>query len=177
MLQKHTDRKPVSFQMSQFQIFYEPLDRFDYDDVLSLHQNSRVRKYLGGPDSKAVFGEKFESFLCLELPEIYWVVRRKENGSFIGVISITRYHDNVHYEVSYQVVPDYWGRGLGSEMLNYAIAYAFEELKLDMLYAETQVRNGASVCILEKAGMQLLTRLRRFGEEQVVYSINSNSAL
>lgn len=150
-------------------IFSKP-NAADYQDLFKLHSDEEVRKYLGGTVTKDEFDKKFKDFSTAELPEAYWVVREKETKSFIGLVCITRHHDQKHFEVSYELSPHFWSKGYGTEVVQQAIVYAFDELGLDELYAETQKKNTNSVRILEKTGMQFVSEIERFGEQQVIYS-------
>jgi [ribosomal protein S5]-alanine N-acetyltransferase len=51
------------------------------------------------------------------------------------------------------------------------IEYAFNELGIQKLVAETQTANIRSCKLLEKVGMIMEQRIIRFGAEQAVYSI------
>ncbi len=143
----------------------------DYDEVLGLQRNEQSRRYLGGPIAKEGFPEKFEAILSAQPPEAYWVVRQKETNAFIGLVCLAKYHDQIHYEVSYEFDPAFWGEGYGTEVVEKVIEYGFTVFCLEGIYAETQKRNFASIRLLEKVGMQFKNQIERFGEEQVVYTI------
>lgn len=146
------------------------LQQSDFQDVKKLYVNEDVRKFLGGvvdPDKLvAARGE-----MLSEKGSYYWVVREKKTGSFIGLVSITDHHDGKYKEVSYQLMPDWWGTGYGSEVVSGIILFALEELKLPGLIAETQTANKASCRLLEKVGMEKKETLIRFGSEQAIYCL------
>ena len=150
-------------------IFSKP-NLADYEDLLSLYTNKSVRKYLGGPVTKAKFDEKFEGFFSTKSPECYWIVREKDTNQFIGMVYITIHHDKVHYEISYQLHPEFWGKGYGSETVQKTIDYAFQELKLKELYAETQKKNLKSIKLLKKLGFEFIQEVERYGEKQNIYT-------
>lgn len=154
-------------------IFSEP-NSIDYEDLLNLYTNESVREYLGGAVTKAEFDEKFEDFFSVQLPECYWIVREKGTNNFIGLISISKHHDEKHFEISYELHPDFWGKGYGTEIVQKGLDYAFDELKLKELYAETQKKNHKSVKLLEKIGFTLINEVERFGEKQVIYRIRND---
>ncbi|MBU0661138.1 GNAT family N-acetyltransferase [Patescibacteria group bacterium] len=143
----------------------------DYDDLLALHTNELVREYLGGTLTKDEFDQKFKDFLSAELPECYWVVRETGSDKLIGLISISKYHDKEKFEISYELHPDFWGKGYGTEIVQKAVSYALDELKLKELYAETQKKNLKSMKLLEKIGFKFMGEVERFGEDQVIYLI------
>ncbi len=143
----------------------------DYDNILVLQRNELSRQYLGGPTVTEDFREKFKEMLHAQLPESYWVVRQKDTNAFMGLVCITKYHDQLHYEVSYELLPNFWGDGYGTEIIKKILDHGFNTLGLQEIYAETQKKNLASIRLLEKVGMQFKSHIERFGEEQIVYSI------
>ena len=149
-------------------IFSKP-NKEDYEDLLNLYTNKLTRKYLGGPVTKTKFDEKFAGFFD-NTSEYYWVVRQKGTNQFIGMTHITIYHDRVYYKISHQLNPEFWGKGYGSEAVQKTIDYAFQELKIKRLYAETQKKNLKSTKLLEKLGFELLQEERRHGEIQSIYT-------
>lgn len=143
----------------------------DRDELFALQKNEQSRQYLGGVVTDEKFPEKFEGILNTEKPETYWVVREKQTNVFIGLVSITRHYDKIHYEVSYELDPTFWGKGYGTEIVTAAIHYGFDVLELQEIYAETQKKNTASTKLLEKIGMEVLAEVERYGEIQVIYSL------
>ena len=147
--------------------------RMDEADILDLQQNEQVRRYLGGSIKTEDFPKKFQEMIEARPPESYWVVREKETDAFIGLVSIARHHDGIHYEVSYELHPTFWGKGYATEIIESVIQWGFISLRLKEIYAETQKKNLASVRLLKKVGMKRIAELERFGETQVIYSIIS----
>lgn len=54
--------------------------------------------------------------------------------------------------VGIRLSPDYQGQGYGTESLSAMTAFCFEHTELKRLWAEVDVRNMPSVCMLEKCG-------------------------
>ena len=71
----------------------------DFYDVLDLQTNEQVRQHFGGPVKVEEFPVKFKDMIDVKPPESYWGVHQKENGAFIGLVCIAKYHDRIHYEV------------------------------------------------------------------------------
>ena len=117
------------------------------------------------------FNERFDH-LMEENIAINWIIRLKENGSFIGLIGIDKYHDSDDYEVSYQLLPKFWDQGLAFETVNAIINYATHKMNLSFLVSETQSANLSSTKLLEKLGMKPVKTLARFGEQQTLYAMN-----
>lgn len=104
----------------------------------------------------------------------YWAVRKKHTGDFMGLISLDSHHDGLHLEISYQFLPQWWGKGYATEAVQLIINYGLNELKLSKIVAETQTANISSCKLLERVGMELEQTISRFGAEQAIYSIKSS---
>ena len=98
-------------------------------------------------------------------------MRRKETDEFVGLISIGLHHDGDCHEISYQLLPKWWGIGYGMEAVQAALNHAFHVLNLPKIAAETQAVNISSRKLLERAGFREERRVLRFGAEQIIYSI------
>ena len=101
------------------------------------------------------------------------VVKEKSTHTFVGLISLDTHHDGISTEVSYQILPNCWGKGIASEVVEKVIDYAFKSLNLPEVIAETQTANKPSCRLLEKLGMNLRETLLRFGEEQAVFCLTN----
>lgn len=148
------------------------LKRADFIDIKNLYLNHNVRKYLGGIVDEAHLLKAAEVMLENEGKSFFWVVRERISNAFMGLVSLTPHHDGVYTEVSYQFMPEWWGKGYGREAVGMVIKYGLMELNLSKLIAETQTANEASCRLLECAGMKREKTLIRFGAEQAVYSIH-----
>ncbi|WP_240528064.1 GNAT family N-acetyltransferase [Bacillus cereus] len=51
------------------------------------------------------------------------------------------------------VNPDYWGKGLVTDVTNSLIDFGFSELKLPRIYVTCEPRNIGSSKVLERVGM------------------------
>ena len=145
----------------------------DYENVKSLYMNAEVRKYLGGPVEEQEFRTRIAAKLSSNTDSFYWIIRQASDKEFIGSVSLGLHHDGINTEISYQLLPKWWGNGYATEVLQGIIKYAFEDLGLAKVVAETQTANIASCRLLEKLGMQLETTIERFGAEQAIFSITN----
>lgn len=66
-------------------------------------------------------------------------------------------------EVGYMIAPGEWGNGYGTDALTAVCGYAFEERRLNKVYATTYATNPASIRVLEKAGFTEEGVLRKEG--------------
>jgi RimJ/RimL family protein N-acetyltransferase len=110
--------------------------------------------------------------------EIVFGVVTREDVQLIGAVGL-REIDTEHSqaELGFWIAVQAWGKGYATEATRRVIRYAFEELKLNRVYAHHMVRNPASVKVLEKLGMKreglLRQRVRKWGvfEDVVLMAI------
>jgi [ribosomal protein S5]-alanine N-acetyltransferase len=153
------------------------LQQTDFDNVSKLYANEAVRKYLGGTIQKELLKEKFIEEIHPKVNKWNWVIKTKDHSQFIGLVSLDPHLDGEHMEVSYQLLPNWWGKGYGTEIVHKIIHYAFNELNLPKILAETQTANISSCKLLEKVGMYLENTVQRFGAEQAIYAIKKGCYL
>jgi [ribosomal protein S5]-alanine N-acetyltransferase len=145
-----------------------PLAESDFPRVAKLYTNHEVRRFLGGV--RELSPDRFAR-LCSVSGSPSWTVRENETGEFIGMVSLGRHHDGEDMEVSYQFLPESWGKGLAREAVGAVVDYARNNLNLVRIIAETQGANNRSKALLERLGMRPFGWLTRFGEEQVLYEL------
>ena len=140
----------------------------DAPDILRLVQCAECRQYLGGTVDSGAFPDRFRGMLD-DGANQHWVVRLKDGGQFLGLLSLGPHHDGQDQEVSYQFLPEFWGRGLALESLRALMVEAEERFGLVTVIAETQTANTRSIRLLESLGFQHERTLIRFDAEQAIY--------
>ncbi|MFJ7918185.1 GNAT family N-acetyltransferase [Lysinibacillus fusiformis] len=148
-----------------------------YMAIQGLYTNESVREYLGGIPQKNYIEASFRGMLEAPFPNTYFYISLKKTGEFIGLVSIDEYHEHEMYELSYQFLPEYWGRGLAFEVLTQVVEEGLTYLNISSIVAETQTANRASCRLLEKLGMKKVQVLERFGREQAVYEFFNDEKL
>lgn len=98
-----------------------------------------------------------------------WVIELKETGRVIGSVGFMKLDDeNDFCEVGYSLAREQWNRGLTTEALKAVLAFAFDQLRVNRIEAQHDVRNPASGRVMEKCGMLpegiLRRRIRNKGE-------------
>lgn len=149
----------------------ENLKKDDYDDVKLLYLDEKVREFLGGVISDERYNMSFKEMINHNEDSFYWVVRLKNTNNFIGLVSIDTHHDGVSKELSYQFLPNYWGKGYALEVIREILNFISRELTITSVIAETQVANKASCSLLNNLGMKVVNKVYRFNEEQYIFSL------
>lgn len=147
----------------------------DYKDIKELFQNKKVREFLGGIRTETSIEETFIEMLNSVNDSKYWIIRDKESNEFMGLVSLGPHHNGEDVEISYQLIPKWWGKGYATEVINRVIKFAFEVLDINKIVAETQTVNTRSKKLLERVGMELVTTYQRFNEDQSLYAVEQKS--
>lgn len=66
-------------------------------------------------------------------------------------------------DIGYRMLPEYWGKGLGTEAVRAALEYARTELGLNKIMGEVVKQNTASNKLLLKVGMRLVDTYEKYG--------------
>lgn len=84
-------------------------------------------------------------------------------GELIGVVSLHIKEDIFRFngEIGYWIGEKYWGRGVGTKVVELMSIYGFEELGLNRIYAQVFEDNLASMIVLEKNGYKKEGTLRQ----------------
>ncbi len=76
-----------------------------------------------------------------------------------GELNIRDFHNRTG-EIGYIVHPDYWGKGIATELGRFLLHYGFQEHNLHRIYATCEPKNSGSKKVLEKLGMIQEGRMR-----------------
>ena len=144
----------------------------DQEHVVKLYTNKAVQQFLGGPLPQAEALSKFPQLIQASLEAQCWAIRLQADNTFIGLIYLGTHHNGLDTEISYQLLPAWWGQGYATETVQALIDYVLDTLGVPRVMAETQVANVASCQLLERLGFQLEQIVVRFGAEQAIYVIN-----
>lgn len=146
----------------------------DVPNLVGIYTNPITRKFLGGPlsDSVAELRALDDIQKLRDLP--VWAIRGAESHDFVGTISLDNHHDGLDIEVSYELLPEFMGKGYAIEALSLVLSCAFNEMRLQKLIAETQTKNKSSVKLLERSGFGFERHVMRYDSQQAIYSITNH---
>lgn len=154
----------------------ESLIQGDFSALIELFTCPRARQYLGGPITEQLAAQRSLDWIARSSTEAIWAIRASVNPALLGYVLLDEHHDGSDIEISYALLPAYWGLGLATEALTQALRLAFSELGLPKIIAETQAKNLRSTALLKRVGMSEERRLFRFGEEQIIFSLQNPSS-
>ena len=85
----------------------------------------------------------------------YWPIFLLETNELVGCCGIRPYDlDKNIYEFGVHIIDDFWHQGLATEAGTKVIDYAFNQLKVNDLFAGHNPLNSASKKMLEKLGFK-----------------------
>lgn len=174
-VEMHKDELPLNVMEESFMTQYTTdrcilshLCENDIPEAIRLLSDSQVREYLGGPVPEDVAVHRIKGWI--DAPDsIHYAVRNKEMNSLMGIIDISPHHNLIDKEVSYQFLPEYWGKGYAYEVLNWLLAHCKNDLHVATVVSETQSANTRSCELLKRLGYEEKERLTRFGAEQIIF--------
>ncbi len=127
----------------------------DIHELFSLRTNAEINRFL----DRAVPGslDDVESFIkivnhiILNNEGLYWAIAIKDK--IIGSISLRNFDaEECRAEIGYELHPDYQGQGIMNEAINDVLTYAFEQIGLREITAQTVPENAQSINLLQKHG-------------------------
>ncbi len=132
----------------------------DTDTLFALRSDDAVLKYLSRPklhqrEEALAMIERINKAIAAN-ETITWAMEQTDSGKMIGTVGYWRAEpQNYRAEIGYFMDPAFQGMGLMRETLDAVIPFAFNEMKLHSIEANTDPLNTASRHLLEKAGFLL----------------------
>jgi len=132
----------------------------DKNGYLAFWDDPQVMQYIG--DGTWGGGEKVIEQVIQKNLDFYkihphfgfWAVIDKETGGLVGEAGLSIVEETGEIEAGYILRQSYWGKGLGTELLNALIQYGFQTLNLEEIMAVAHPENAGSIRIMQKCGMQ-----------------------
>ncbi|WP_426484106.1 GNAT family N-acetyltransferase [Flavobacterium sp. 2] len=154
----------------------------DANGMFELDSNPNVHLFLGNnPVKKLEESIEYIHFAQKQYKDFgigRWAVILKETNEFLGWSGIKFITDEINghknfYEIGYRFIEKYWGKGYATEAGKAFVDYAFNEMKVNALYAYADAGNENSRKILEKLGLQYINSFEYEGETEVWYEMKN----
>lgn len=140
----------------------------DVLEAVRLLTDPQVREYLGGPVPEDIALHRVRGWIYAP-DSIHYTVRHKETNALMGIIDISPHHNLIDKEISYQFLPEYWGKGYACEVLTWLLDHCKKDFHVATVVSETQSANTRSCKLLKRLGYEEKKRLIRFGAEQIMF--------
>jgi RimJ/RimL family protein N-acetyltransferase len=128
----------------------------DLDELDRIHRNERVMATLGGLKTREQSEEFLQRVLAYWEQRGFglWMIFDLDSGRFAGrggVHPVT-VEGVPEVELAYAFMPDFWRRGLATELAEESLRVGFDVLQLDHLVCFTLPTNQESRRVMEKVG-------------------------
>ena len=161
--------------LTSARLVYSRLSTDHYELYSRLVMNEAVMKYITG---KALNAEEAEIRFykavdaTIKNPEAgFFIVSSKQDDNLVGVAKLVGIEAK-QAELGYMILPEYWGKGFASEMVEFMIRLT-RELKLaDELVGIVDPENPASIGVLTKFGFTLFETGEYEGLVSASYKLN-----
>lgn len=130
---------------------------WDADALLKLRSDPEVMRFLDREPMTSI-SESEAMISSMEQSRengsgISWGICLDPAGPVIGVAGVWRIvREHFRGEIGYTLLPEFWNRGLMTEVLRRIIRFAFDDMKLHSLEANVNPQNSSSIRLLEKLG-------------------------
>ena len=101
-----------------------------------------------------------------------WGMFNNLDGDFMGLCLLRNYDDEEgKVELGYVLHQKYWGKGIASEMALILVGYGFTHANALEIVAVTTLGNTGSQKVLQNAGMERMSNIKRDGEELAYFRV------
>lgn len=84
-----------------------------------------------------------------------FAIVKKENRELVGEVSLHFFDKGqAHAQLAYWVGEPFWNQGIATEAVGAILAFGFNKLALDLIYADCRSENKASEKVLLRSGLQ-----------------------
>ncbi|CAM5281036.1 GNAT family N-acetyltransferase [Streptomyces narbonensis] len=140
--------------------------RGDLAAVTRLWTDPEVRHHLGGPVTEPVI--RIRQRRIVGAPGCHAVIRI-EDDVLLGLVTVEPGARNGETEVSYQFLPEHWGKGYAREAVAAVVSRVLEDAP--SVVALTQEANHRSRRLLEAVGLEHAESFVEWDAHQVLYRL------
>lgn len=140
--------------MKSERLVYKKIGRGDVEFVHAALSNSELTRYYGVHfNSIAETHEQMDWYQSLieEKKGIWWKVQNIKSGEWIGAAGFNDWdHQKKAAEIGCWILPDFWGKGFGTEIMEFIIEYGFKEMELNYIEGFIDSKNEGIKKVLKK---------------------------
>jgi RimJ/RimL family protein N-acetyltransferase len=146
-----------------------------FADLLRMHSDPAQMAMLGGirdaAQTQAYLDRNLQHWADYGFGS--WILRETEQHQVAGraILRHLLLADTDEVEVGYSFFPEFWGRGLATEITRACLGFGFETLGLHSIVALTLPQNLASRRVLEKAGLTYEREVIHDGIPHVLFRV------
>ena len=166
-------------KFSTERLILRTITELDATEILDIRSNIGINQFLHRVPPKDSF-EALELILNIKRKSanneiVFLGITFKNNPKLLGTICLWNFSkDRNTAELGYELLPDYHGKGIMSEAINFISSYGFKDLNLKKMEAFTNRNNLASIKLLQKLNF-ILNENRRDEKypNNIIFELNS----
>lgn len=147
----------------------------DLAELCQMHRDPEVMATLGGIRSDELSADILAQLMAHWDAHGfgYWMAHDRASGAFVGRGGLRRVvvGGGDEIEVGYALMPQYWGRGLATELARACVRVGFERIGQPSLVAFTLPTNRASRRVMERVGFAYERDVIWAGMPHVLYRL------
>jgi [ribosomal protein S5]-alanine N-acetyltransferase len=129
----------------------------DAAEIQNLANNKEVADIIGLPQpymlKHALEWIEIQPELIQLGTEYPLAIIEKMSNELVGTITLRVNKEHSKGELGYWIGRLYWGKGFATEAVKRMIAFGFQDLELNKVWASVLSRNKGSIAVLQKAGL------------------------
>lgn len=139
-------------------IHLEPWSEEDLPLLQALLGDPDMMRDLGGPETPEQIRQRHQRYLKLPETDHMFKIMATDESKAVGSIGYWEktWRDQQVYEMGWQVLPEFQGRGIATQAGELVIAQARAERRYQFVHAFPSVHNAASNTICRKLGFSLI---------------------
>lgn len=129
----------------------------DADTFYLLNSDEEVMRYIRPVQSREESDKALGEYIAFykEYPQMgRWAVENKVSGKQVGRFAVIFIPGSEKIQLGYSLFKEEWGKGYATELARAGLSYVFEEMKLPLVYAVTEMANITSQKVLLKTGFR-----------------------
>jgi [ribosomal protein S5]-alanine N-acetyltransferase len=132
----------------------------DKQEYFSMMSDPEVVKFLSDEDVPTTIEAaedeiKFWGGLFYRKQSLFWAIADSQTNKFMGTVGFNNWNfQNRRAEISYDLMREFWGKGIMTKVLTNTLIFGFQDMDLYRIEARTMIENKASQRVLEKAGFK-----------------------
>lgn len=158
--------------METERLLLRPVRLDDLDEVVRLHEDPEVARFMGTPDREWLEGwVEGSDREWAELGYGRMAVLARDGGAFLGRTGLKRWPQFEETEVGWALQPEARGRGLATEAARAVLGWS-AQFELPYVTAMIRPDNVPSLAVAERLGLTPLREDELLGVPVIVHSTN-----
>jgi [ribosomal protein S5]-alanine N-acetyltransferase len=144
----------------------------DAQEIFLLRSDSSINKYLHRKPTETI-EEALEFIQKIKNNCRYWAITQTGNEKLVGTICLFEgSEEQNNYEIGYELLTAYQGKGIMREAAKKVIDYATQTLALKTIDAYTHKDNQSSTNLLEELKFKRITNLDETDPNLIIFRLN-----